>query len=46
MNAVLRSVAYQGVGHLAVSWNEEMVFRGYGFETVRAALGQAKRWRC
>jgi Type II CAAX prenyl endopeptidase Rce1-like len=42
MNEVLRSVARQGVGHLAVSWNEEMVFRGYGFETVREALGQGK----
>jgi membrane protease YdiL (CAAX protease family) len=42
MNAVLRSVARQGVGHFAVSWNEEMVFRGYGFETVREALGQGK----
>jgi hypothetical protein len=42
MNAVLRSVARQGVSHLAVSWNEAMVFRGYGFETVRAALGQGK----
>jgi membrane protease YdiL (CAAX protease family) len=31
-----------GVGHLAVAWNEEMVFRGYSFETVREALGQGK----
>ena len=36
------SAAFLGVGHLAVSWNEEMVFRGYGFETVREALGQGK----
>jgi membrane protease YdiL (CAAX protease family) len=36
------SAAFLGVGHLAVAWNEEMVFRGYGFETVRAALGQGK----
>jgi membrane protease YdiL (CAAX protease family) len=42
MNEVLRSVALLGVGHLAVSWNEEMVFRGYGFETVREAVGQGK----
>jgi len=42
MNEVLRSVALLGVGHLAVAWNEEMVFRGYGFETVREALGQGK----
>ena len=39
MNAVLRSVARLTVGHLAVAWNGEMVFRGYGFETVREALG-------
>jgi membrane protease YdiL (CAAX protease family) len=42
MNEVVRSVALLGVGHLAVAWNEEMVFRGYGFETVREALGQSK----
>src|SRR5689334_22592999 len=35
MNAVLRSVALLGVGHLAVAWNEAMVFRDYRFETVR-----------
>jgi uncharacterized protein len=39
---VLRSVALLGVGHLAVAWNEEIVFRGYGFETMREALGQGK----
>ena len=32
---VLRSATVLGLGHLAVAWNEEMVFRGYGFETVR-----------
>jgi membrane protease YdiL (CAAX protease family) len=37
---VARSLALLGVGHLAVAWNEEMLFRGYGFETVREALGQ------
>ena len=42
MNEVLRSAVRLGVGQLAVAWNEEMVFRGYGFETVRAALGQGK----
>ncbi len=42
MNEVVRSAALLGVGHLAVAWNEEMVFRGYGFETVREALGQGK----
>lgn len=40
MGTVSQSVALLGVGHLAVAWNEEMVFRGYGFETVREALGQ------
>lgn len=34
------SIALLGVGQLAVAWNEEMVFRGYGFETQRAAIGQ------
>jgi uncharacterized protein len=42
MNEVLHSSALLGVGHLAVAWNEEMVFRGYGFETVCEALGQGK----
>jgi membrane protease YdiL (CAAX protease family) len=42
LNTVLRSVALLGVGHLAVAWNEEMVFRGYGFETIREALGEGK----
>jgi membrane protease YdiL (CAAX protease family) len=38
--AVVRSMALLGLGHLAVAWNEEMVFRGYGFEVLRAAIGQ------
>ena len=42
MNEALESVTRQGVGHLAVSWNEEQAFRGYGFETVREALRQRK----
>jgi hypothetical protein len=42
MSEVLRSAARQDVSHLAVSWDEEMVFRGYGFETVREVLGQDK----
>jgi len=28
--------------HFTVAWNEGQVFRGYGFETVREALGQGK----
>ena len=42
ISEVLRSATLLGVGHLAVAWNEETVFRGYGFETVREALGQGK----
>jgi membrane protease YdiL (CAAX protease family) len=38
-SAVIRAVMLNGIGHLAVAWNEEMLFRGYGFETLRAALG-------
>jgi membrane protease YdiL (CAAX protease family) len=37
---VARSIALQSVGHLAVAWNEEMVFRGYGFAVLREAVGQ------
>jgi membrane protease YdiL (CAAX protease family) len=36
---VLQSAAILGVGHLAVAWNEEQVFRGYGFDTLRQAIG-------
>lgn len=39
VNAVLRATALQTVGHLAVAWNEEQVFRGYGLDTLEAALG-------
>jgi hypothetical protein len=42
IDEVLRSAARLSVGHLAVAWNEAMVFRGDGFETVREALGQGK----
>jgi membrane protease YdiL (CAAX protease family) len=37
--AVIRAVMLNGIGQLAVAWNEEMLFRGYGFETLRAAVG-------
>jgi membrane protease YdiL (CAAX protease family) len=40
VSAMARSIALLGAGHLAVAWNEEMVFRGYGFEVLRAAVGQ------
>jgi membrane protease YdiL (CAAX protease family) len=36
---VLQSAAILGMGHLAVAWNEEQVFRGYGFDTLRQAIG-------
>jgi membrane protease YdiL (CAAX protease family) len=39
LSTVLKTVGFQLVGHLAVAWNEEQVFRGYGFETLREALG-------
>lgn len=38
---VATAVALQAIGHLAVAWNEEVVFRGYGFETLREAWGDA-----
>jgi membrane protease YdiL (CAAX protease family) len=38
-SAVIQSVMLNGIGQLAVAWNEEMLFRGYGFETLRAAVG-------
>lgn len=38
--AVARSLFLMGAGHLAIAWNEEMVFRGYGFETVQTAIGR------
>jgi membrane protease YdiL (CAAX protease family) len=37
--AVIRAVLLNGIGQLAIAWNEEMLFRGYGFETLRAAVG-------
>jgi membrane protease YdiL (CAAX protease family) len=39
VHKTLRSAALLGVGHLAVAWNEEQVFRGYGFDSLRQALG-------
>jgi len=39
----LRHVAYAVartmVNHLAIAWNEEMVFRGYGLDSLREAVG-------
>jgi hypothetical protein len=37
--AVIRAVMLNGIGQLAIAWNEEMLFRGYGFETLRAVVG-------
>ncbi|MEM8533463.1 MAG: CPBP family intramembrane glutamic endopeptidase [Chloroflexota bacterium] len=39
LKSVCESVAINGLGHLAVAWNEELVFRGYGFDTLRQAWG-------
>jgi uncharacterized protein len=39
LSNVLQSAVILGVGHLAVAWNEEQVFRGYGFDTLRQAIG-------
>lgn len=32
------SMAMATIGHLAVAWNEELVFRGYGYTTLALAL--------
>jgi membrane protease YdiL (CAAX protease family) len=37
MSAMLRL----GLGHAAIAWNEETLFRGYGFETLCKAIGPA-----
>jgi membrane protease YdiL (CAAX protease family) len=42
ISEVARSIALLGIGHLAVAWNEEMVFRGYGFTTLQTAFGTGK----
>lgn len=39
VRAVARSVALLTVQELALIWNEEQVFRGYGFDTLRQAIG-------
>lgn len=39
VRAVARSVAVLTVQELALIWNEEQVFRGYGFDTLRQAIG-------
>jgi membrane protease YdiL (CAAX protease family) len=35
---VARSMAIRAVGQIAVAWNEELVFRGYGHTTLARAL--------
>jgi membrane protease YdiL (CAAX protease family) len=42
ISEVARSIALLGIGHLAVAWNEEMVFRGYGFTTLQKAFGTGR----
>jgi membrane protease YdiL (CAAX protease family) len=39
LDIVLRFAALNMVGHLAIAWNEEQVFRGYGFDTLQASIG-------
>jgi membrane protease YdiL (CAAX protease family) len=39
VQAVTQALAIQAVGHLAVAWNEEMICRGYGLDTLRRAIG-------
>lgn len=36
----LRTTLLIQLANVAVAWNEEMVFRGYGLETLSAAMGQ------
>jgi membrane protease YdiL (CAAX protease family) len=36
---VLRSAALSFIGDFAIAWNEEQVFRGYGFDTLQASIG-------
>jgi membrane protease YdiL (CAAX protease family) len=38
-DSVARAVISLTIGHAAVACNEETLFRGYGFDTLRAALG-------
>lgn len=42
ISEVARSITLLGIGHLAVAWNEEMVFRGYGFTTLQTAVGTGR----
>jgi membrane protease YdiL (CAAX protease family) len=32
-------MAVRAITHAAFAWNEELVFRGYGYDVVRAAIG-------
>lgn len=38
LSEVLRSAGFISLGHAAVAWNEEQIFRGYGYETLREAM--------
>jgi membrane protease YdiL (CAAX protease family) len=40
VSAVAQSLMMLSIEYLAVAWNEEMIFRGYLFETWRPKLGQ------
>ena len=39
--AVMSAMLRLGVGHAAIAWNEETLFRGYGYETFCKAIGPA-----
>lgn len=41
LQELIRSLALVTVTHAAYAWNEELVFRGYGYEVTRAAIGTA-----
>jgi membrane protease YdiL (CAAX protease family) len=40
LSGVLTSIAKHSGGHFLLAWNEETVFRGYGFAVLREAIGQ------
>lgn len=39
ITTLLRSVTLITLTHTAIAWNEELVFRGYGYDVVRSAAG-------
>jgi len=39
LGTILRFVALNMIGNFAIAWNEEQVFRGYGFDSLQASIG-------